>query len=163
MTDDAKTSGEPEEKRTERDSSGRWTKGHSGNPASQFQVGNRANPGGRPKTKTITDAVIAHLGKKAVELDFVRKVAEKMDIDPNEATVLEVLTAAHILNAIKGKGDISREIWSRIEGHIPKHVTLGSDDPVLQYLSDMEDATSPPEPDDPLQIEGSAAEDVPTE
>ena len=102
---------------------------------------------GRPKSKTLTDSLIRHLEKKADQFDFTKKAAKRMGLTPEDVTVFEVLAASSILHGMKGKGDILREMWTRLEGQVPKHVTLVADDPVMEYLDFMRQQTEPSPPD----------------
>jgi len=123
------------DKRRDRNGKGQFEKGnHLGN---RFPPGNNANPTGRPKSKAITDSLLVHLEKKAVLLDFTERAARKMGLDPEKVTVRDVLTATFLLNGMKGKGDISKEIWARLEGSIPKVLNLGPTDEFGDYLDAM--------------------------
>jgi Family of unknown function (DUF5681) len=79
----------------------RWKKGQSG------------NPGGRPKTKPLTDAY-----RKSVSLVITPEVAKEMRLPAAFVgmTVADVIAIGQAKAAIKGSTIAAREIADRIEG-----------------------------------------------
>jgi Family of unknown function (DUF5681) len=69
----------------------RWKKGQSG------------NPGGRPKSKTLSDA-------------YRNKLEEPVPNDPEERTWAELIAEAQVRDAVRGNVQAAREIADRTEG-----------------------------------------------
>jgi hypothetical protein len=69
----------------------RWKKGQSG------------NPGGRPKSKTLSDA-------------YRNKLEEPVPNDPEKRTWAELIAEAQVRDAVRGNVQAAREIADRTEG-----------------------------------------------
>lgn len=136
-----KTDTDQNENSKHRDANGRWQKGHIPEGATPFQPGESGNPGGRPQTKHLTAALLKHLEKPVKELEFLTKIAKKLKLDIETATGFEVLMACAAHHAATGKGDILKQVWERLEGSIPKVVTLGPTDDFADYLDAMREKT----------------------
>src|SRR5262250_3532658 len=88
--------------------------------ATQFQPGNRANPGGRPKRKPMTDAYSARVEQKVSEYfapDELAKIPERL----REATVADLIAYSVIGEIVAGKNRVqaAKEITDRVEGKVP--------------------------------------------
>ena len=81
----------------------RWKKGQSG------------NPGGRPRTKPLTDAY-----RQNVSLVITPKVAKEMRLPAGFVgmTIAEAIAIGQAIAAIKGSTIAAREIADRIEGRV---------------------------------------------
>lgn len=154
-------SGENRSEAPQRDDKGHFLEGHTVGKDTRWDSTNNPRHG-RPKRRHLTDALMKHLDKPASAFDFTKKVAKRLGLNPDEITNYEVLMLASLGHGIKGKGDILKQIWERIEGVMPKQMTLDLDDPVRVYLSDM-DATTMPEPPDVDQEGPQAPSDAPQE
>ena len=137
----------PTDNQQDKDEKGQFTKDNKlGN---RFSAENQPeyNPG-RPKTRALTDALFKHLKENAKKFPFTNKAAIDMKMDPKKTTIFEILMATLLKQAMQGKGDLVREMWARMEGQVPKHVTLIADDPVMEYLDFMRQQTEPSPPND---------------
>ena len=134
----------------DRDEKGHFLEGHEVGKDTRFTKDNHPISPGRPKRKHLTDALLKHMNEKASSRDFTRQLADKLGVDPEQATGFDVLVLMAFRHALKGKGEILKQIWDRIEGAVPKSMTLDFDDPVQVYIDSMERATMPDEsPDEP--------------
>jgi hypothetical protein len=100
-----------------------------------WKPGESGNPGGRPKTKLITEAYRALLDKP-------------FPGDPQGRTGAELIALAMLKEAIKGKVNAASELADRIEGKAAQSVTLGGDpdNPVtVRTLSDFYASIPKPE------------------
>lgn len=131
------------EKGAQRDDKGHFLPGHSVGSENHFTKENHPVSPGRPKTRRLTDALLKYIGKKAEDVPFVNKLCKSVGLDPAEAKVEDVFIAAGIFQSIKGKGEYFKQVYNRIEGAVPKHLTLGGDDPVTVYMAMMKDRTAP--------------------
>jgi hypothetical protein len=94
----------------------------------QFKPGNRANPDGRPKSKTITAAYLAKLEELAA----------------GDHTIAELLAEAQIKKALKGDTTAVREITDRTEGKARQLNEMAGQVDVKVFLIDR--STRPPRP-----------------
>ena len=107
--------------------------------ATQFQPGNRANPGGRPKRKPMTGAYSARLDQKVSEYfgpDELAKIPERL----RDTTVADFIAYSVIGEVVAGKNKVhaAREIADRVEGKVPLAVMGVSDAPLeLTIISKM--------------------------
>jgi hypothetical protein len=88
--------------------------------ATQFGPGNRANPGGRPKRKPVTEAYSARLEQKVSEY-FARDELAKIPESLRETTVADFIAYSVIGEVIAGKNKVyaAKEIADRVEGKVP--------------------------------------------
>jgi hypothetical protein len=96
--------------------------------ATQFKPGNRANPCGRPRSKTISAAYIAKLEELA----------------KGDRTIAEMLADAQIKKALKGDTQAIREITDRTEGRARQPIEVVGKVEVKAVLIDR--AVRPPKP-----------------
>ena len=99
--------------------------------ATQFQPGNRANPGGRPKRKLVTEAYSARLNQKVSEYfgpDELARVPERL----RETTVADLVAHSIIEEVIVGKNKVqaAKEITDRVEGKVPLPLMGVNDAPI---------------------------------
>lgn len=85
-----------------------FRKGQSGNRATQFRKGESGNPGGRPKSKPISEALLELLG---VQPKRYKKLRPK--------TVAGQVAKRMIDDAVKGVTSLIREVLDRTEGKVP--------------------------------------------
>jgi hypothetical protein len=95
-----------------------YSKGQSGSRATQFRKGESGNPGGRPKTKPVSDALRLLL---ALEVAKYKKFRAK--------TQAQKIARRMIYDAAKGISTMVREVLDRTEGKVPLPIT-GGDEPV---------------------------------
>lgn len=142
-------------RQSDRDENGRFS---AGNKAGVLWTPETApRNAGRPKTKPITSQIEKWLGRKADALPMTKKLAEQLRLDPAEHTVAEIYALSMMYHSIKGKGDVIRETMKRIEGEVPRQMTLEVDDPVRVYLDDMRAATET-EPKEPESLPAETGE-----
>jgi hypothetical protein len=89
-----------------------FRKGQSGNTATQFQKGTSGNPGGRPKTKIFSQAMI-----RLAELPLAKYKKFK---PKNQA---EKVAKRALDDAGKGMSTALREVLDRTEGKVPLPIT----------------------------------------
>src|SRR5215469_3833713 len=91
--------------------------------ATQFQPGNRANPGGRPKRRPMTDAYSARLEQKVSEY-FAPNELAKIPENLRETTVAGFIAYSVIGEVVTGKNKVhaAKEITDRVEGKVPNPV-----------------------------------------
>jgi len=85
-----------------------------------FKPGESGNPSGRPKGAgwSIT---LRKLGKRRVpQTPWAQKAIKSVGLDPEEATVEEVLLALGYYHAARGNVGFFRELFDRMEGPVPK-------------------------------------------
>lgn len=91
-----------------------FRKGQSGNRSTQFRKGQSGNPGGRPKRKPVSDALVELLElalpkyKQFRPRTSAQKIAKRM-----------------IDDAVKGVTTLVREVLDRTEGKVPLPITSG--------------------------------------
>lgn len=101
--------------------------GRGGNvppPEYRFAPGQSGNPGGRPKTKPLTDAYRAILNQK----------------DPNDKegrTYAEIIAMAQVKRAIEGDSRAVGEIADRVEGKVTQPISGPDEGPIDVKLSGM--------------------------
>ena len=95
-----------------------YRKGESGNRATQFRKGESGNPGGRPKWKPITEALLELL---AQDLKKYKKFRAK--------TPAQKIAKRMIDDAVEGVTTLVREVLDRTEGKVPLPIT-GDNGPV---------------------------------
>ena len=69
----------------------------------QWKKGESGNPGGRPKSKTLSDA-------------YRNKLEERVPNDPEGRTWAELIAEAQVRDAVRGNVQAAREIADRTEG-----------------------------------------------
>ena len=142
----------------DRDDQGRFLEGNSIGEDTRWTKDNHPR-GGRTKRRHFTKALLRHMDQPASESTVLTRAAQKLGLDPNEATGWDVMMASAILHGIKGKSDVLKQLWERVEGAVPKTLSLDVDDPVRLYLEDMRMATQPPPPETPAPDPSAGSED----
>jgi hypothetical protein len=97
-------------------------------PSTRFPPGNSANPGGRPKGKSLTTRLREILD--ANELEGV-------DLADGEK-VADVLAQVIVRKALAGDFRFVELVFNRIDGKVPDKISIGSDgtsDAIRDYLS----------------------------
>ena len=93
-----------------------YRKGESGNESKQFKPGESGKPGGRPKTKPITDALRELL---VLKLEDYEKFKPK--------TPAESIAQKMIDQAMASNSAFTRETLDRTEGKVPLPITGGEE------------------------------------
>jgi len=109
----------------------------------QWEPGTSGNPGGRPSGSSWT-ATLRKLGKREVpNTPWAQKAIKSVGLDPEEATVEEVLLALCYYHAARGNVGYLRELFDRMEGPVPKKQEIsGGDSPVeITVRVDRDDAS----------------------
>lgn len=75
-----------------------------------FKPGQSGNPGGRPKTKPLTEAV--------------RAVLESSGFDDEPMSNLERLARSIVLRAMDSSTSDAKEIWNRLEGRVAEKIEI---------------------------------------
>jgi hypothetical protein len=104
------------------------------NPSTQFKPGNCANPGGRPKGRSLTGRLRDLLDKKEINGKPIEDGKQVADL------VAEVI----VQKAVAGDIRFVNLMMDRIEGKVPDTVKLDTDDTtsrVRDYLLGKIDAT----------------------
>jgi hypothetical protein len=97
------------------------------NPDSQFRPGNRANPDGRPKGRSLTAIV-----REALEL--TRFKGKRL---PAGKTVADLVAEAILARALRGDPAVIRELWNRLEGRVTLPIDVaGESFQTIFYMPD---------------------------
>jgi hypothetical protein len=85
-----------------------WQPGRSGNPATRFKPGNRANPHGRPKGPTYSTRLRTLLQCQELAGQAL----------PDGKTIADLLAEVMVRKALQGDYRFTREILDRTEGKV---------------------------------------------
>jgi hypothetical protein len=89
----------------------------------QWKKGQSGNPGGRPKSKTLSDA-------------YKHKLEEPVPSDPEGRTWAELIAVSQVRDAVRGNVQAAREIADRTEGR-PRQAIEFEDKTISQAFERM--------------------------
>jgi hypothetical protein len=91
-----------------------------GGPGRPWKPGQSGNPKGRPKNQfSFAKQFRNSFNKKASELEPTKKIAAEHGIDPDTITIGELYAVTMLVDSMRGRDSIAKEIIQRIDGKVP--------------------------------------------